>query len=149
MTLGAVSLHAFKPSWWSCKSVILCESSDMAIKSLSQPKKVFEKKCLIDSSKAFNCSWKSTEGTWCEFISGTDSGLQRANGPTPISPFWLFSLFSGNIFSSKQPHINLSTIRTRNVRIEGEHADHETTTTIPRDRSSTLRYNVWQWVLVN
>ena len=49
----------------------------------------------------------------------------KKNGPTPAS-FCLFLFFSNTIFTEKTADI--SGIGTRIVRVEGEHADHLTTT---------------------
>ena len=48
------------------------------------------------------------------------------NGPTPAS-FCLFSLFAST--NSTEKTVDFSGIRTRTVGVEGEHADHLTTTT--------------------
>ena len=48
------------------------------------------------------------------------------NGPTPAS-FCLFLLFTNTKFTEET--VGFSGIRTRIVRVEGEHADHFTTTT--------------------
>ena len=53
------------------------------------------------------------------------SHFLKKNGPTPAS-FCLFLFFSNTIFTEKTADI--SGIGTRIVRVEGEHADHLTTT---------------------
>ena len=49
------------------------------------------------------------------------------NGATPASFFWFISYFSNANFTVKT--VGVSGIRTRIVRIEGNHADHLTNTT--------------------
>ena len=48
------------------------------------------------------------------------------NGPTPASFLFIFVLFNNNFY---RKIVDLSGIRTRIVGVEGEHADHLTTTT--------------------
>ena len=50
----------------------------------------------------------------------------KKNGPTPASFLFIFVLFKHNLYRKT---VGVSGIRTRIVGVEGEHADHLTTTT--------------------
>ena len=52
--------------------------------------------------------------------------IKKINGPTPASFLLIFVLFKHKFYRKT---VDVSGIQIRNIRVEGEHADHLTTTT--------------------